>query len=616
MPTLKRGHRTTTFEILEVVGVDNADLSLTLRHAGSIQPKRLVLNAPACAAAYQLLEAMADSITIATNADGDSRWTAFDTVNKAMWYSGVILREMTSRGVDSFADPAVSVPFLRELYRPLSSSMKRSACWLLARAVQAHHPNGPALGYALKNTRFPAEDHDPFTYDIDVVTGIEKTARRVWTAAYRSQRDLFATIGYDVTGRDWLQIPADDVIEWARRTHPDLTTNPDEPTGRLDTAAQVAWAVTHPEQCGHRKHAKLPSVRSRPLREVGRALYPDSVTLVAALIVHALAEHAGYNLSVLLEKSADALIPIGDNEALEYAVKARSASEERRPTRLDSLYTSGGVVHTLTGLTRFSRHHRRTALSTPGQPPPPLVDRLYVEHVEDPHQAQVLASGRLHNGWRAKEFELAWAQDQGMLPFPPLRMGALRLEAQRRVMNQGLTADVHGHTDAMKTHYLAHVLPDHAFTEHAVAAQNAFHDDAVARFQIVADATEGPAAELAAVDPSQVMDVEIGLCTSGGNAPDSNRRCGLGIVACFTCPNGYRTIEHVPGLLAAVELASIIESHDPEEWANGQASDLKFYAQACLDAFPAPVVTNIRRTTDLAPHILTVTGMYMEMRHG
>lgn len=154
MPTLKRGHRTTTFEILEVLGVDNTDLSLTLRHAGSIQPKRLVLNAPACAAAYQLLEAMADSITIATNADGDSRWTAFDTVNNAVWYSAVILREMTSRGVDSFADPAVSVPFLRELYRPLSSSMKRSACWLVARAVHAHHPKGPALAYALKNTDF------------------------------------------------------------------------------------------------------------------------------------------------------------------------------------------------------------------------------------------------------------------------------------------------------------------------------------------------------------------------------------------------------------------------------------------------------------------------------
>ena len=113
------------------------------------------------------------------------------------------------------------------------------------------------------------------------------------------------------------------------------------------------------------------------------------------------------------------------------------------------------------------------------------------------------------------------------------------------------------------------------------------------------------------------MEVEIGLCTSGGNEPDgSGRRCGLGMVACFTCPNGYRTIDHLPGLLAAVELADIIERNDPDEWENGQAADLRYYAQACLDQFPPLLVRNIKQTTDLTPHVLTVTGMYMELRHG
>jgi hypothetical protein len=165
-------------------------------------------------------------------------------------------------------------------------------------------------------------------------------------------------------------------------------------------------------------------------------------------------------------------------------------------------------------------------------------------------------------------------------------------------------------------HYLAHVLPEHAFNELAAGAQDAFHDEAVSKFQRIAEATEGPAVELAAVDRSQVMDVEIGVCASGGNAPDSNRRCHLGMVACFTCPNGYRTVDHVPGLLAAVEFADIVEAHDPDEWENGQASDLRFYAQASLDAFPRPFVTNVADRTDLTPHILTIAGMYMEMRHG
>ena len=44
------------------------------------------------------------------------------------------------------------------------------------------------------------------------------------------------------------------------------------------------------------------------------------------------------------------------------------------------------------------------------------------------------------------------------------------------------------------------------------------------------------------------------------------------MVACFTCPNGYRTVDNIPGLLAAVELGDIIEANDPVEkigWIQG-----------------------------------------------
>lgn len=350
------------------------------------------------------------------------------------------------------------------------------------------------------------------------------------------------------------------------------------------------------------------------MRRIGQALYPDNVTLVGAAIVHCLGEHAGFNLSVILEKSADSLTYVGDNEVLERSIKARGSTEDTRPTRLDSLFTAGGVTETLTGLTRFARRHR--ALVEDDAKHSPMNNRLYVEHVVDPSIARILGSDRIHHAWRSAVFAKAWTVEADSMAMPVLRLPALRLEAQRRTMGEGLAADVHGHNEKSKTHYLAHVLPEHLFNELATRAQDAFHDEAVGKFQRVADATEGPAAELAAVDPAQVMDVEIGVCASGGNAPDSDRRCDLGMVACFTCRNGFRMVDHVPGLLAAVEFADIVEANDPDEWANGQASDLRFYAQESLNAFPRPVVANIAASTDLTPHILTVTGMYMEMRHG
>ena len=615
MSSLSRGHRTSTYELLELLDVDHDTLSIVVRHAAANVPETFTLLRVAdTLAARQMLDAVAQSLAIAPNSDADSRWTSRETLESGVWMAAAMLRALERHGVDSFADPALNVVVLRRIYSQFGSSGKRSACWLLARAVRNHHPDGRNVAYVLKNSRFEAEDHEAFVYDADVAADIERVGRRVFLDAYLAQRALFETIGFRVHGRAWLRVPAHEVSEWATTAYRGISMEGEEPDHTDDTKRKIAWAVTHPHWFGYRKYARQPIVVGREMRIIGRALYPDHATLVGAAIVHCLAEHAGFNLSVILEKSADSLTYLGDNEALERSVKARASSEDTRTTRIDSLFTSGGVSEALTGLTRFARRHRAQPEGVDRLSP--MNDRLYVEHVVDPLVAKVLTSERIHHAWRSSVITQAWALENGQSEKPGLRLQSLRLEAQRRTMDQGLTADVHGHSESTKTYYLAHVLPDHVFNELATDAQNAFHDDAVGKFQRVAEAIEGPAAELAAVAPEHVMDVEIGLCTSGGNAPDSQRRCDLGMVACFTCPNGYRMIDHVPGLLAAVEFADIVEANDPDEWANGQASDLRFYAQKSLDAFPRPVVVNIAKSTDLSPHILTITGMYMEMRHG
>lgn len=614
MPELTRGHRTSTFEILDLLAVDHESLSIVVRHAAANAPETFTLPVIDTPAARQLLDAMAQSLVTASDSDADSRWTSRQTLEKGMWTAAVMLKSLAAQGIDSFADSRVTVAGLRQLYAPFSSSGKRSACWLLARAVSNHHPNGQPLAYVLKNSRFEAEDHEAFTYDVDVAAAIERVGRRVFLEAYVAQRAVFETIGFNIAGRAWLRVPAEEVIAWATMAYPDVRAVGEEPADAEQLVRKIAWAVSHPEWFGYRKHARQPMVRGREMRRIGQALYPDNITFVSAAIVDCLGEHAGFNLSVILEKSADSLTYVGDNEALERSIKARGSTEDTRATRLDSLFTAGGVTETLTGLTRFARRHR--VLVENHDKHSPMNDRLYVEHVVDPSTARILAPDRIHNAWRSAVFAKAWTAEADSMEMPGLRLPALRMEAQRRTMDEGLTADVHGHNENTKTHYLAHVLPEHLFNELATGAQDAFHDEAVGKFQRIADATEGPAAELAAVDPEQVMDVEIGVCTSGGNAPDSERRCDLGMVACFTCRNGFRMVDHVPGLLAAVEFADIVEANDPNEWANGQASDLRFYAQESLNAFPRPVVANIAASTDLTPHILTVTGMYMEMRHG
>jgi hypothetical protein len=186
-------------------------------------------------------------------------------------------------------------------------------------------------------------------------------------------------------------------------------------------------------------------------------------------------------------------------------------------------------------------------------------------------------------------------------------------------MKEGLRADVHGHVERTKVHYAAHVLPAHTFHKHATEAQDHFHAESVGNFRhpTVEDENPAAAALAAAAEDGDVVDVEIGLCTSGGNDPDEpTKPCSLGINACFTCPNGYRTVDHVPGLLAAVELTHIIEDNNTEEWLSGDAPQLRFFAQAALDQFSPLVVSNVRRSVDLTPHIHTVTGIYLELRHG
>lgn len=619
MPRASRGHRSAAYEILQLLDVDHAALSLTIRHAASYQPQEFALGARDTPAAHQLLDAMAASIKVGPRADRYSGWESRETIKYSLSYVRVLLSELHAQGIEDFGDDRVDIPVLRSLYQPLQDTMRRNAVHLLARVMRAQHPNGLALATALKNTRFPAEDGETFTYDLDVAEAIETAAKGVWAAHYAACRQLFERMGYDVQaarGRGWLHVAADEVIAGYERSQSIWCASdaPQPMDGVFDH--EVAWALTHPSAFGI--SARRAQLLVRPtLRQVGSLLYPDRQTLTAALILHCLGENSGYNYSVLMEKSADSLTRIGKSTALETSVKARNRSEDTRPTSTASIYTPGGIIEVLNGLTRFSRHSRRDLRDDTGQHPP-VVNRLYVEHAANPAGSKIMSNGHLHNGWRSAAFAKHWplATDHRDVA---LRFRALRLVSQARAMKEGLKADVHGHTERMKVHYLAHVLPAHVFWQHATEAQDHFHEESVVNFQHPTSDDQNPtaAALAAAAQTGDIVDVEIGLCASAGNDPDNpTKPCSLGINACFTCPNGFRTVDHIPGLLAAIELTHIIEDNDTAEWQKGQAPQLRFFAQAALDQFHPLVVDNVRRNVDPTPHLHTVTGIYLELKHG
>lgn len=283
-----RGHRSGTYEIQELVDVDTHALTITVRHAAAHQPSRYALMVEHSAAAEEMLWAMAHSIRVGSNGDADSGWESVATLRNAVFHARVMVERLHEAGFRTFADSNLDVPILRRLYAPFQSNGKRTACWLLARAVKENHPNGAAVSLALKNTRFAAEYGETFTYDHGLAEAIEAAARAVFRDAVEAQREVFALLGYDVTGRSWIHVPAEEVIERARRSHADVTKpEAPQPSVTAGETEQIAWIVTHPDAFGYSRGRPRRLV-GRRIVELGRALYPDSVTVTAALIVHCL----------------------------------------------------------------------------------------------------------------------------------------------------------------------------------------------------------------------------------------------------------------------------------------------------------------------------------------
>ncbi len=585
-----RGHISHTYDITEVLGVDADTLTIRYRDAAHATPQSVTLNVvQRNTVARQMLEAMAQSLRV----HGDGDWESAYALAGRMATCAKVCDDLTARGVHDIADPAVDLPLLRAVIEPYTDSTKRTLNKLLARILRANNAEGAPLARALTNTTYMVKESTTEPYSDEQADEIEAKARACFIDAVKAQRELLTELGVDTSGRAWLAVPAEDIVAQARRQYAHLAgTRP--PGGNAARAELIAWCLLNPAAFA-RTRSRARKAPRPSIDAIGSALYPGVSVLVSGLVLQCLAEEIGLNLSTLLRTEPDDLVITGETNASLRVLKARNRSDENVAVRTESMFSAGGLVQTLTGLTRFSRLHRRTALPEGSE----VADRVYVEHVEPPADSQVLPSSRLQQGWRLLA---ATAAD----PHPSLRFRALRAKALERAVRKDPNADVHGHSQQTRQHYLENVFPQSTLADLATAAQDTLVDSASSAF---ASHTTGIAA-----NQRDFLDVGVGVCANAGADPDDRTKpCSLGITACFTCPNGYRTAESVPGLLAAKRYAEIIRDNDPDEWGNGEAATLHYYATRCLEEYPLTVVATAE-ATDLTPLIVTINGLYTELR--
>jgi hypothetical protein len=604
-----RGTISHTYDINQVTNVDYEQLSITYTDTAHAEPQTATLRVKRhTPAARQLLHAIVNSLAV----HGDGQWESAVSLRYSVSRAAVLVERLADQGVTDLSSADVGLAELRAAIETFDPSLKRTFNKLIARALRTDHPNGSALGRALQNTTYMTKESRAELYDDTEADALRRSAQGVFHDSFKAQRSIIAELGYDTAARAWLRIPAEEIVAAARIRHPELEGAP-QPRLSAPRIQQIDWALLNPQNFG--VAAGRPATRGASIAEIGTALYPPAHVFTAAMILHCLAELSGLNQSVMLRTTPDDLIYTGESNGLLQLAKARNHTEDSVPVRTGTITSLGGLVEALTGMTRFARLFRAQHLIR-GDATPEVVNRLYVEHKRDPLKSEIITNQRLHYGWRHSAFDAHWPDTGLDRDKVGLRFTALRRKALEQATGLAPGADVHGHTNRTRIHYLANVLPEHTLVTAAGAAQDQMIDDALAKFAPVTHASGAAAQRLSgALAADKTADLIASTCVSGGNDPDDRAQpCSLGLAACFTCPNGYRTVDHIPGLLATIAFTELIELNDPDEWVNGDAASLHFYATESLKAFPPAAVEQVRATADLSSQIITIHSLYTELR--
>lgn len=369
------------------------------------------------------------------------------------------------------------------------------------------------------------------------------------------------------------------------------------------------WFVRH-RQDVERALGHLPDDwMSRPAHELisghplgSTAFRVTSDDLAAAMVLLAVVDNKGPNLSTIQSYTADSVERANDDAAFVTGIKARNREVLRTPAPAGGIYSYAGLLEFVTAATRVARHFR-------GQ--------------NDDFNRLLFVTSRGTQTMDSTDVQKWWARTEPQRRkidalFPDrISFRRLRKAALLRGKHKGFA--VIGQKRATTRLYLADAVPDVILVPGLLNTQadvtSYWRSKTKAPPTVPAYLDDEDASAAKALETADaIMDVGVAACISNGQSPtDAAKPCGLGPVVCFVCPNGYRTPETIPGLIAAVEFTDNIRKYEPNEWLDGDAPILNELAKKTLDQFPQPLI-DAAPTEEIHNARALIACVYVETR--
>mgnify|MGYP006137686709 CR=1 FL=1 len=613
----KSKHANYPYDIKKLVSVDRVALSVTAEAAHSDNPLTafmLRVDHPGFAAGavppvyLQIFERCVNSIA----GRPGGTWRSFQSLKGNLKLAGRLAEQLIGMGVSDLNDEHFTLSKAGQALTELNVSTTSVWRGLLSGAVsKTGRADSQKLAFNITQLPLPELPVSGTTaFKPGQGEAVLSVAKNFVKQGVKDYQKILTGLDFDLGAEHWWTINAQRIIA-AADARDQSRSRPVKPFAwqqlrdgylrdRFSDDECVDWMILNPK--------KLPSPAPRALsylRDLFAALYPDYSCLAAAAVVHCMAGNKGLNLSVITSVGASNITHVGMGVGIEANAKARNRTRNRRGINLvEGLGNEDGIHRTLIGWTALSRHHRTASLGAEHE----LADKFYVQTEANPQDTTLL---RIDTHDAAPSFfgqELVAKCAEQKLEVPSVSFRQLRLFAQGRASRDApfdVTAGVVDHTPRQKIHYLKQCLGDRDYNALSATASNEITDIALEALLSPVDTQR--------LDDDTAIDMKFNTCVSGRKDPDdSDRPCDLGVAACFTCPNGYRTKAHVPGLIAVVRSTGrLLKLPFP---APHEIHALNHYAKRTLDVLDEATVEEAKNDPQMDTLITLIDHLLTERR--
>ena len=461
-----------------------------------------------------------------------------------------------------------------------SRSDKDTAAQLLFAASNGRQARGlPANAYADAE-----DDANELLSDSD----IQILRDRSWSmfkdlydrhAAYTRGLENYLPEGTELEGREWESVPASVIIEAAKAR---AEATPRGSYGTSSLAEITTWdgvrlGAKHPDEMWDWLLLNPPKL---PVGTAAMELLFNDRFRCAALVHHCFMDFRGPNIATMLNTHIDGIVSLGDEVDMVETSKPRAKQEAREATLSLSIEKHlGGFLRAVAAVSKFSRHFRSQWADWE------VAGLLYAPHRLTRADSTDFSIEPNRGTFR----DIIRADIDGFT----LRWGDLREACLRLGEEESPDHELHGQTKRTRTTYDTKCLPTTTLHNEAQEARDQQLERGAQRLsaqdeerleQLETARKEGTAKNLA-----------VSVCVSNGKDPDaSNEPCRRGLAQCFSCPNGIRTYDHIPGLLALQKFCRDVRRSNAAEWETSEARAVLTVVTGVLDAAPQAAVDHWR----------------------